>query len=183
MPRKKQQPTTITETLDAVIEKTGLKPASEIPRQLTPAEPTLDPLPRAEQEPPPLERIEPAPNTARPRQSPSRNGEERPTFAAKVMAGRSDFRPVPPEFVNVGSYPEAGLKVNRSRDKAVVAIQFADDKLPDRAEKDLMQVNGINYDPPTKQWTRRDAENPGANAIDAKSLAAELVEGRRERGR
>jgi hypothetical protein len=85
--------------------------------------------------------------------------------------------------MNVDSYPVAGIKVYRSRDNPVAAIQFAVDRLPSRDEKDSMQVRGINYDPSTKQWTRSDREQPGAILIDAKDVAAELAEGRKTLGR
>src|SRR5262245_14735471 len=67
------------------------------------------------------------------------------SHAAAVLASRPAFRPVPSGFKNVDSYPAAGLKVNRSLDKTVVAIQFAEDRLPERGEKDRMEMAGIKY--------------------------------------
>jgi hypothetical protein len=89
--RKKQpEPPAGHPSLDEVVEKAGLKPASEIPTQLSPPEPEFKPFPLSEQEPPPRELVETPSHPDRPRPSHDRNGEERelPTFAEKIASMR-----------------------------------------------------------------------------------------------
>src|SRR5690242_3927488 len=45
--------------------------------------------------------------------------------AAAVLAGRPEFRPVPANFKDVFGNPIAGIRVNKSFDKRIAAIQFA----------------------------------------------------------
>jgi hypothetical protein len=120
---------------------------------------------------------------------PERATEPVPTsFADAVKASRSAFGPIPDGFVNVDSYPEAGLKVNRSLDRKIAAIQFAEDRLPTRAEKDIMQAvsqpeSSLVYKTARRQWERFDAEQPGANLIDAKRVAGDMAREREGRVR
>lgn len=109
------------------------------------------------------------------------------SFADAVRASRSAFAPVPEGFVNVDSYPAAGLKVNRSLDRKVAAIQFAEDRPLSRAsEYDKMreiQDAGFVYKTARRQWERFDSENPGGNLVDAKRMAADLAKDREGQAR
>lgn len=152
-----------------------IKPASEALQQLPPAQPELEPLPGAS---PALKAI------LESRKAPTERLEAEPSHTERVAASRAQFAPVAEGFKNVASFPVAGVKVHKSVDRAVAAVQFAEDKKPERAEKDLLEDRGFRYDERQRQWTRRNAEQPGANLIDATEVAKMLVAGRaEERGR
>jgi uncharacterized membrane protein len=169
----------------------SLTTGDHLPRQLPTAEPELLPLPRAEQAPADRELIVPETNPDRHRPTPLRNGEEKPpeSFAEMVIARRKPMQAVPAGFHNVASYPEAGIRVNKSSDKKTAAIQFSEDRLPDRAEKDILEALGqaadqkFDYIARKRQWERQAPEAYGANIIDAVRVAEELAAGRKERGR
>src|SRR3954471_13375415 len=57
--------------------------------------------------------------------------------AAAVLAGRPEFRPVPAKFIDVFGNHVAGIRVNKSHNYRIAAIQFAENRLPTRAEKDI----------------------------------------------
>jgi uncharacterized membrane protein len=151
--------------------------ASQLPAQLPPPEPELEPLPRAERVPAEREPVEPSPDVAQ------------AGFAAKVVASRKPMQAVPPGFHNVASYPETGIRVNKSTDKKVAAIQFAEDRLPDRGEKNILEALGqpdeqkFTWRADTRQWQREASDSYGANIIDATRIAEGLADGRRGRGR
>ena len=110
------------------------------------------------------------------------------SFAEAVKASKSAFGPIPDGFVNVDSHPAAGIKVNRSLDRKVSALQFAEDRLPTRAEKDILEAVGESgknfvYKTARRQWERYDPESPGANLVDAKRVAADLAREREGLGR
>ena len=110
------------------------------------------------------------------------------SFAEAVKASRAAFGPMPEGFVNVASHPAAGIKFNRSRDNKVAAIQFAEDRLPSRPEKDILEDvggegQGFVYKTARRQWERYDGESPGANLTDAKRVADGLASEREGRGR
>ncbi|MGE3819586.1 MAG: hypothetical protein AB7I30_09140 [Isosphaeraceae bacterium] len=92
------------------------------------------------------------------------------------------MQPVPTGFRNVSSYPDAGMRVNRSDDRAIAAIQFAEDRRASRdglqSEIDTLEIRGFRYEPLRRQWEREDREQPGANIVDAAQLGAELARAR-----
>ena len=106
--------------------------------------------------------------------------EGEPSWAERARPNRPKFAPVPEGFLNVDRFETAGVRVNRSHDKRVVALQFAEDQVPSRPEKDAMESIDIMYKPEHRQWEREDRENPGTNIIDAKRLGQEIA---RERQR
>ncbi|MBO5686558.1 MAG: hypothetical protein J6R73_08250, partial [Alistipes sp.] len=68
------------------------------------------------------------------------------------LAGHSaGMRPVPSGFQNLDSFPAAGMRVNRSLDRKVVAIQFAEDQRASRdglnSEVDTLEIEGFRYQP------------------------------------
>lgn len=96
-----------------------------------------------------------------------------------ARANRPTFRPVPNDFMNRGgSFPAAGLKVNRSLDAGTVAIQFAEDRVPSREEKDRLEIDQFRYHEHHRQWERIDREQPAANLLDAGRIAQELSDAR-----
>lgn len=91
----------------------------------------------------------------------------------------------PPEgFIPVANHVKAGVRVLKSADFSTSAIQFSDDRVPSREEKDRMEEAGLGYDPAQRQWTKQDSELPGANLIKVRELGREIAEARTEgRGR
>ncbi len=111
------------------------------------------------------------------------------THVERVTGGKPTFAPVPDEFRTMAGWRPQGIKVNWSMDKRTVALQFAEDRTPTRAEKDILEAlhepNSetrdrikFSYNTGTRQWERYDAARPGANLIDAKTLAEELAKDR-----
>lgn len=169
MPRKKRakpepaQPVQVAEPAAAVMENlkaesADVKPATEALKQL--------PAPESNDVP-----FEPG------------------SFAAKVKQGRPTFAPVPDGFINVASYPDAGIKVNKSINApelgirpGIGAIQFAENRRPNREETDTMEVRHIKYGSVTgaRQWEREAYASPGANLIGVEQVAKELAQGRKE---
>ena len=92
------------------------------------------------------------------------------------------LRPAPSGFVGLESFRDAGIRLSRSLDKSIVAIQFADDKRPTREglnpEKQRLDDRGFVYKPERAQWERRDRERPAENYQDAKAFVASLVKER-----
>ncbi len=91
----------------------------------------------------------------------------------------------PPEgFIPVANHVKAGVRVLKNLDTGTSAIQFSDDRVPTREEKDRMEEAGLGYDPSQRQWTKQDAELPGANLIKVREVGREIAEARAEgRGR
>ena len=104
-----------------------------------------------------------------------------------MKASRAAFAPIAEGFLNVDSFPAAGLKVNRSLDRKIAALQFAEDRPLSRvSEYDKMreiQEAGFVYKTARRQWERYDAENPGGNLVDAKRIGADLAKEREGRSR
>ena len=97
---------------------------------------------------------------------------------------RPVFPPVPEGFMPVWSNREVGIRVLKSHDKMVAAIQFASNRTPDRAEKDIlervgMREDGLNhiYRLERKQWERYlpDGMPIGENVIDTVRIADGLA--------
>ena len=117
---------------------------------------------------------------------------------AAVLSGRPQFGPVPAGFFPVASDRQAGIRVSkktfRDRDgfeKSIAAIQFAENRLPTREEKDILErvghaPDGQNYTFKTerRQWERVQPEGwpMGENTIDTvrvmEGLSAVRNEGR-----
>lgn len=162
------EPQPISESLDTIAKRHGLKPASQALRQLD--APVMDEPSNIQQEPatPPAPQPEPE------------------SHAETVRDGRPAFAPVATGFMNVATHTAAGIKVNKSHDKQTVSLQFSDDRLPTREEKNLLECVGdpegkpFAYQPARRQWERTDRENPGMNIIDGKRIAAQLAAGRAE---
>ena len=186
MPRKKAKPdfpATVADALAPIAEKYDLKPASQALQQLPPPEPELQPLKQltdareakalidTPSQPEPEKPKGPGDTEIAP--SPERNGKH-----SDKVKPKEPRHSVPDGFINVDSYPEAGVKVNKSLDRGTFAIQFAADRLPSVEEKDLLAAKEIKYHPARKQWERTDPENPGANGLDAKRVGQEIAEDR-----
>jgi hypothetical protein len=181
-------------TLDEVVEKAGMKLASEIPAQLSPPEPELKPFPLSEQEPRPRELIEPTPEIARPRETGHRNGEDRELpkaelgeHTAAVLAKRPNFAPVPQGYRNVLRHEAAGIRVNKGATNptlGMAAIQFAEDRPLSRStEYDLMeavQQAGFQFKPGSRQWERPLPEGMtrGENILEAEAIVKEIAAAR-----
>jgi hypothetical protein len=92
------------------------------------------------------------------------------------------LRPAPSGFVGLESFKNAGIRLSRSLDKNVVAIQFADDRRPSRdglnPENQRLMDRGFSYRPERAQWERVDRERPAENYQDAKAFVAMLVNDR-----
>lgn len=92
------------------------------------------------------------------------------------------LRPTPSGFVGLESFRNAGIRLSRSLDKTIVAIQFADDWRPSRdglnSEKQHLDDRGFIYRPERAQWERNDREWPADNYQDAKAFVASLVKER-----
>ena len=140
--------TPLTAPLEVLANKLGLKPASELP----------DPLIAHESRP--LERKLKAPDAGRRNERSRTSGEPPASFTEKVTASKPTFNPIPAGFRNVATFAEAGIKVNKSEDRKVAAVQFAEDRTPNRGEKDAMQDRGIQYNERSRQWEREDGEQP-----------------------
>lgn len=114
-------------------------------------------------------------------------GQQPGAHSAAVLSSRPHFLPVPANFKDVFGNPIAGIRVNKSFDRRFAAIQFAENRLPTRAEKDVLEAvgkpqDGTNfvYHTQRRQWER---ETPpgmelGENVIDAVRIAKELARGR-----
>lgn len=119
--------------------------------------------------------------------------------AAAVLSERPVFGPVPNGYFPVASDRRAGIRVSKKifRDKtdglekSIAAIQFAENRLPDRSEKDILERVGhppagqnFTYKAERRQWERVQPEGwpTGENTIDAhrvmEGLAASRNEGR-----
>lgn len=89
------------------------------------------------------------------------------------------LRPTPSGFVGLESFKNAGIRLSRSLDKNVVAIQFADDQKPSRdglsPENERLRDRGFLYVPMRSQWERVDRQRPAENYQDAKAFVALLV--------
>jgi hypothetical protein len=121
--------------------------------------------------------------------------EREPVRHADRFTRKPAMQPVPVGFIDTYVNSAAGIRVNKSMERDIVAIQFDNDRPPTRGEKDILEAIHepdaerrdkirFEYDTAQKQWTRPDREQPGANLLDAKRLAQELVESRTEgRGR
>lgn len=116
----------------------------------------------------------------------------RGAHTAAVLAKRPALAPAPPGFFEVASDRQAGIRVSKSHDKRVAAIQFAEDCLPSRQEKDVLERVGLPddgqnfvYRPERKQWERPVPEGwaLGENTIDAERIIREIAEQRTGRGR
>jgi len=161
-PTDSPPPTPINETLDRLASSLRIGFASDLPER-----------PAAELPPQPQEVI---PHLER---APVRSHIER-------LQGYK-FDPVPKGFLNLDSYPGAGLKLNRTPGNQTVAVQFADDARATReglgSEVETLRLRGFQYKPERKSWERTDPENPTGNLIDAKELANSLANARLGRGR
>lgn len=177
-PRRKAQteslatgPEPISDTLEKLAEKHGLKAAAELPRQLPPPELPAQDTDVASSAQPPESAAEPGPHVA------------------NVLSRRPQFRPVPEGFHNVSRHEAAGIRVNKDLDRGIVALQFAEDRLPTREEKNILENVGspddgskFTFNPGSRQWTRPTPEGAtvGENLIDAVRLAKELADRRAE---
>lgn len=116
-----------------------------------------------------------------------------PQWLPQFINGRRVNPPTPDGFREGAVFNLAGIRVNMSLDgnsvAKTVAIQFADDRPPSRAEKDILEAIHeskdeirdrikFTYDTDRKQWQRVSNGQPGANLLDAKRLAADLAEAR-----
>lgn len=103
------------------------------------------------------------------------------SFAQRVSEPRG-LRPAPKGFQGLEGHYEAGIRLNRSIDKNVVGIQFADDRKPSRdglnAENERLRERGFLYAPMRSQWERVDREQPSENYQDAKAFVDLLVKER-----
>ena len=115
--------------------------------------------------------------------------EEPGKYATAVLARRPTLAPAPPGFYPVSSARQAGLRVSKSHDQRNSAIQFAEDRLPTRSEKDVLErighpPDGQNfvYRVERRQWER---ETPpgwtaGENTIDTHRVMSDLARSRNE---
>ncbi len=110
--------------------------------------------------------------------------------AQAVQADRPAFLPVPEGLMVVSRRSEGqGIRVLRSEDDTVSAIQFAENRIPSRAEKDILEALGqpehvkFTYQPRVKVWTREDRTHTVANIRDALGVAEGLAKGREGRSR
>lgn len=144
---------------------------------------------RDEQEPPSQEVIT-SPEREKPRQSTTDTDIEPPhesngklSHAEAVIADRPHFRAVPDGLVIEREFKN-GIRVLRNEDTTVVAVQFADNRVPSRTEKDILEALGqpehvkFTYQPGDKIWTREDHEFPVPNVRDAMGMAGKMAEGR-----
>lgn len=90
------------------------------------------------------------------------------------------FSPVPDGFRPMASYPQAGLRVLKSDDRATSAIQFAENRVPAREEKDAMELEKLRWNTDKRIWSRTDREKPGVNQIEMQNLGQWLADGRSE---
>jgi hypothetical protein len=111
------------------------------------------------------------------------------SFAARLRQEKPVFAPVPDGFINVASYPDAGIKVNKSINApelgiraGISGIQFAENRRPSREEADAMEVRHIKYGSVTgaRQWEREAYASPGANTLGVEKVAKEIAKGRQE---
>jgi hypothetical protein len=104
-----------------------------------------------------------------------------------LVGQTTGMRPVPSGFKDLFSFPAAGIRVNRPLDRKVLAIQCAEDRRASRdglnSEVETLPIEGYRYQQLRGQWERVDRDQPGANAVDAKRLGAELAGARLGRGR
>lgn len=108
------------------------------------------------------------------------------SYAEKVAATRPDWPPLPDRFRPVATFNDAGIRVLKSEGREIAAIQFAEDRKPDRAEKDALEAvyeaepdkHKFIYNTDTRAWERRSGGNPGGNVVDAVRFATALAEGR-----
>ena len=108
---------------------------------------------------------------------------------AAVLARRPNLAPAPAGFYPVLSDRRAGVRVSKSYDNKVSAIQFSEDRLPTREEKDFLErvghpPDGQNfiYKSERRQWERETPPGwtPGENTIDATRVMTELAMVRNE---
>lgn len=97
---------------------------------------------------------------------------------------------IPDGFRDWSTDNASGIRVNASLDGYMVGIQFDNARPPTRDEKDILEAihepvpelrdgKKFTYDTGRKQWQRFDRDQPGANLLDAKRVAEDLIEARR----
>lgn len=87
----------------------------------------------------------------------------------------------PRGYISTRNFSPVGIQVNRNPTTFTVAIQFAEDKRPDRLEKDRLEAAGFIYDPASngrRQWERRGRDDFGGNLADALQLALNMAKKR-----
>ncbi len=109
--------------------------------------------------------------------------EQPETHAAAIDAERPRFPPIPDGLVIEQEFKN-GIRVLRNEDATAVAVQFADNRIPSRAEKDTLEALGqpehlkFTYQPGDKIWVREDYQHIVENVRDAVGLAGKMDEGR-----
>jgi hypothetical protein len=100
---------------------------------------------------------------------------QKPTHVQRLTG----LRPAPKGFVGLEGHYAAGIRLSRSLDKNVVAIQFADDQKPTRdglnPENERLRDRGFLYVPMRSQWERVDRQQPAENYQDAKEFVSGLA--------
>lgn len=89
----------------------------------------------------------------------------------------------PPNLTASRTRSASSSNSSHSKNSPEAALQFAEDRVPGRGEKDALEAAGIAYDPAARPWQRTDRAHPGANLLDAKAVARGLAEARAGRGR
>ena len=174
---------------------TGLvKPASEIESpDLPPPDKEIVPSgprgPRRDDEPTPLaEVLEHSPvaqmisGREKVQSKELASSEEQPPTHVQRLTQPRGLRPTPSGFRGEEGHYHAGIRLSRSLDKNVVAVQFSDDWRPSRdglnPENQQLRDRGFNYNPMRSQWERVDREQPAENYQDAKVFVESLVKDR-----
>lgn len=166
--RKTGDPAPLSEILPAAFAHIpGLMTAAELPppdREIV-AHPDRDPVRKAE-----IETELPA--------EPENNA---PLSHVERLSQRG-LRPAPTGFLGMEGHYHAGIRLSRSLDKNVVAIQFAEDQRPSRdgshPEVEQLHERGFAYRPERGQWERFDRRDPGESYQDAKAFVKKLVDDR-----
>lgn len=97
--------------------------------------------------------------------------------AAEQRQEKPYFAAVPNHFRQKGDEAE-GMRRLESPDGKTAAIQFAENRTPDRSEKDFMEERGLRYEPYPRVWMRRDYEKPMTNRIVVERAFNELADAR-----
>lgn len=147
----------IAATLDEIAERHDLKPASELPA------------------PPSPEPVSETPQRDHPSAEPAIAEIQAPAAPDPIRRNHA-----PAGFINRARHEAAGLRVNQGHGpmEATSGVAFDEDRLPERHEKDAMEMRGVRYHEGRRQWERTDKERPLANYFEMEQLGRELAAGR-----
>lgn len=109
------------------------------------------------------------------------------SHAERIKSERPQFPPAPDGSIEVFR-SSTGIRVLKDAGKRWTAVQFTDERVPTRPEKDALEAvleeepdkHAYRYEDPhgTKLWKRYSDGDHGGNVVDTIRFATALAEGR-----